>query len=126
MRVLISCSTPVAGDDVVGVICRRHLKVQTHPCGNGDETFTASKNMKEFPGLKEANLDIHGEPNPSDLMNEELMEVMAEAGTQKIDSTRGGVYDHRRAMRKDFSNQHVADVYKVARKTGRNRLHHYL
>jgi radical SAM superfamily enzyme YgiQ (UPF0313 family) len=87
-----------------------------------DETFTVSKKyVKEFcQALKEARFDIPwGAKTRLDLMDEELMEVMAEAGMQKIGfGLESGVYDHRRAMRKDFSNQHVDDIYKAARKYG--------
>jgi anaerobic magnesium-protoporphyrin IX monomethyl ester cyclase len=52
-------------------------------------------------------------------MNEELMEIMSEAGMQKIGfGLESGVYDHRKAMRKDFSNQHISDIYKSAQKYG--------
>lgn len=87
-----------------------------------DETFTVSRSyVKDFcQALKDAKFDVPwGAKTRIDLMDDELMETMASAGMQKIGfGLESGVYDHRRAMQKNFDNRKVEDVFAAARRHG--------
>jgi radical SAM superfamily enzyme YgiQ (UPF0313 family) len=87
-----------------------------------DETFTVNrKYVLEFcQGIKDEGLKFEwGAKTRIDLMDDELMGAMASAGMKKIGfGLKSGVYDHRLAMKKDFSNDRVKDVFDSARRHG--------
>ncbi len=87
-----------------------------------DETFTVSRKfvLAFCQAIKEEGLKFNwGAKTRMDLVDEEVLSAMKEAGCQKIGfGLESGVYDHRLAMRKDFSNDHAAWVFDTTRKLG--------
>ena len=87
-----------------------------------DETFTVNKNyVLEFcQAIKDEGLKFEwGAKTRIDLMDDELMEAMASVGMKKIGfGLESGVYDHRKAMKKDFSNDRVKQVFDSANRLG--------
>jgi anaerobic magnesium-protoporphyrin IX monomethyl ester cyclase len=87
-----------------------------------DETFTVSRKfVLEFcQAIKDEGLKFKwGAKTRMDLVDEDILAAMQEAGCKKIGfGLESGVYDHRLAMRKDFSNDHAAWVFDTTRKLG--------
>lgn len=87
-----------------------------------DETFTVSKSyVRDFcQALKDARFDVPwGAKTRIDLMDDDLMDTMASAGMRKIGfGLESGVFDHRRAMMKNFSNEKVKQVFDAANRNG--------
>lgn len=83
-----------------------------------DETFTVNKKyVKDFcQALIDEGFDVPwGAKTRIDLMDDDLMELMSRAGMRKIGfGLESGVYDHRKAMTKDFSNDKVKQVFDAA------------
>ncbi|GEM_PF-1969920 len=82
-----------------------------------DETFTVKRGFVEDfchalidTGL--ANKVQWGAKTRVDLMDTDLLELMKRAGLRKIGfGLESGVYDHRKAMQKDFGNDKVREVF---------------
>jgi anaerobic magnesium-protoporphyrin IX monomethyl ester cyclase len=87
-----------------------------------DETFTVSRKfaMEFSQALIDAKFDVPwGAKTRIDLMDDELMAKMAEAGLRKIGfGLESGVYDHRLAMQKGFTNARVKSVFDAAARNG--------
>ncbi len=87
-----------------------------------DETFTVNRPyvMDICQGLIDEKLDMKwGAKTRIDLMDDELMDMMKRAGLQKIGfGVESGVYDHRKAMMKDFPNSRVKATFDTARRLG--------
>ncbi len=87
-----------------------------------DETFTVSKSytLELCQGLIEAGFDTPwGAKTRLDLLDEETIEALARAGMRKIGfGLESGVVDHRRAMRKDFSDDTARRTFATARAHG--------
>jgi anaerobic magnesium-protoporphyrin IX monomethyl ester cyclase len=87
-----------------------------------DETFTVNRKyvLRFCQAIKDQGLQFDwGAKTRIDLMDDELMEAMASAGMKKIGfGLESGVYDHRLAMKKDFSNEKVVSVFDSARRFG--------
>ncbi len=87
-----------------------------------DETFTISKKytLELCEALIEANFDTPwGAKTRIDLVDEELLEALSRTGMRKIGfGLESGVYDHRRAMKKDFSNADAKKVFQTAARLG--------
>ncbi len=87
-----------------------------------DETFTVDRDyvMQFCQALIEAGVTVPwGAKTRFDLVDEELLQAMARAGCRKIGfGLESGVYDHRKAMKKNFGNDKVAEVLSAARTAG--------
>ena len=87
-----------------------------------DETFTVNrKYVMEFcQALIDEGFDVPwGAKTRIDLMDDELMDMMARAGMRKIGfGLESGVYDHRKAMTKDFGDDKVKSVFDAAHRCG--------
>jgi radical SAM superfamily enzyme YgiQ (UPF0313 family) len=87
-----------------------------------DETFTVSRSYVEdfCHGLIEAGVSVPwGAKTRVDLVDEDLLALMRRAGLRKIGfGLESGVYDHRRAMTKDFSDNTVREVFAAANRLG--------
>jgi radical SAM superfamily enzyme YgiQ (UPF0313 family) len=85
-----------------------------------DETFTVNRGyvMDFCQAIKDEGIEFNwGAKTRIDLMDDELMATMAEAGMQKIGfGLESGVYDLRRDMMKDFGNDKVTEVFEAARR----------
>lgn len=83
-----------------------------------DETFTVNKKwVREVcQGIIDAKLSFEwGAKTRMDLLDPDLLELMARAGLTKIGfGLESGVYDHRRNMRKDFGNDKVKEIFDAA------------
>lgn len=87
-----------------------------------DETFTVSKKYTRrlAEAMIAAGVDVPwGAKTRLDLLDDELIELLARAGMRKVGfGLESGVYDHRRRMRKDFTNDEAAHVFRTARAHG--------
>jgi len=87
-----------------------------------DETFTVSRSYVEdfCHALIEAGVSVPwGAKTRVDLVDEELLALMRRAGLRKIGfGLESGVYDHRLAMTKDFSDDKVKEVFSAANRLG--------
>ena len=87
-----------------------------------DETFTVSKKytLELCQALIEAGFDTPwGAKTRLDLLDEETIEALARAGMRKVGfGLESGVYDHRRAMRKDFTDEVALTTFSTARRYG--------
>ncbi len=87
-----------------------------------DETFTVSRQytLDLCQSLLDAGFDTPwGAKTRLDLVDEEMLELLARTGMRKIGfGLESGVYDHRRAMRKDFSDQVAETAFRNARRLG--------
>jgi radical SAM superfamily enzyme YgiQ (UPF0313 family) len=87
-----------------------------------DETFTVNRQwvMDICQGIIDDGIEMTwGAKTRVDLMDGELLELMHRAGMRKIGfGLESGVYDVRKAMTKDFSNEKVRDVFQEANRLG--------
>ena len=87
-----------------------------------DETFTVNRKyvLELCQALVEAGFDIPwGAKTRMDIVDEELIEAMSRAGLRKLGfGLESGVYDHRRAMKKDFTDRKVEEVVAATHKHG--------
>jgi len=87
-----------------------------------DETFTVSKKhtMELCQALIEAKFDTPwGAKTRLDLLDEELIDALSRAGMRKIGfGLESGVYDHRKAMHKDFTDAQAEYVFRTAQAYG--------
>ena len=87
-----------------------------------DETFTISKTytLELCEALIAAKFSTPwGAKTRIDLVDEELLEALSRAGMRKIGfGLESGVYDHRKSMRKDFSNAQAKEVFQTAARFG--------
>jgi len=87
-----------------------------------DETFTVDRNyVRQFcEGLIDSGVTVSwGAKTRIDLVDEELIALMARAGLRKLGfGLESGVYDHRRRMRKNFSNEKTAEVFAACHRHG--------
>ncbi len=87
-----------------------------------DETFTISRSytLELCQALMEAGFDTPwGAKTRLDLLDEETIDALARAGMRKIGfGLESGVYDHRRAMRKDISDDVARSTFATARAHG--------
>ncbi len=87
-----------------------------------DETFTVDRKyvVAFCEALIASGVRVRwGAKTRIDLVDEELIALMARAGLVKLGfGLESGVYDHRRRMRKNFSNEKVAEVFAACRRHG--------
>ena len=87
-----------------------------------DETFTVSKKYtaRLAEAMIAADLKVPwGAKTRLDLLDDDLIALLARAGMRKVGfGLESGVYDHRKAMRKDFTNAEAAHVFRTARAHG--------
>ena len=87
-----------------------------------DETFSVDKRYTKalLRAMIAAGFSTpFGAKTRIDLVDDELLGLMAQAGLRKLGfGLESGVYDHRRAMRKDFSNDRARGVFDEARRLG--------
>ena len=87
-----------------------------------DETFTVNRRYVER--FCKAIIDSGetfkwGAKTRIDLVDEDLIALMARAGLRKLGfGLESGVYDHRRRMRKNFDNPKVEEVFAACRRHG--------
>jgi radical SAM superfamily enzyme YgiQ (UPF0313 family) len=87
-----------------------------------DETFTVSRKyvLELCEALIEAGFDVPwGAKTRIDLVDDELLDALQRAGMRKIGfGLESGVYDHRKAMRKDFTDAKAEAVFREAHRLG--------